>query len=49
MNSKQGSRYIKIEWVMNLKNKILAHNGVITEDIDKKKPSIQTCPKMPIR
>jgi hypothetical protein len=27
-----------------LKNKILAYNGIITEGMEKKKSSIQTCP-----
>ena len=45
MNSKQGSRYIKTRMGNELKNKILAYNGIITEDVDKKKPSTQTCPR----
>ncbi len=28
-----------------LKNKILEYNGIITEDIHKKKPSIANCPR----
>ena len=45
MNSKQGSRYIKSRMGNELKNKILAYNGIITEEIEKKKPSVQTCPR----
>jgi len=45
MNSKQGSRYIKSRMGNELKNKILAYNGIVTEDVEKKKPSTQTCPR----
>ncbi len=45
MNSKQGSRYIKSRMGNELKNKILAYNGIITEEIEKKKPTAQTCPR----
>ncbi len=38
MNSKQGSRYIKRRMGNELKNKILEYNGIITEEIQKKKP-----------
>jgi hypothetical protein len=40
MNSKQGSCYIKKRMGNELKNKILEHNGIITEEIHKKKPPI---------
>jgi integrase/recombinase XerD len=45
MNSKQGSRYIKTRMGNELKNKILEHNGIITEKEFIKKPSIQSCPR----
>ena len=45
MNSKQGSRYIKKRMGDELKNKILEHNGIITEKEFIKRPSIQSCPR----
>lgn len=45
MNSKQGSRYIKKRMGNELKNKILEYNGIISEDIHKKRPSIANCPR----
>ena len=45
MNSRQGSRYIKTRMGNELKNKILAYNGIITEETIKKKSSIQSCPR----
>jgi transcription initiation factor IIE alpha subunit len=47
MNSKQGSRYIKRRMGNDLKNQILVHNGIITEEaaITQRKPSILTCPR----
>ena len=42
MNSKQGSSYIKSRMGNELKNKIFEYNGIITEEREKKKPSIQT-------
>ena len=45
MNSKQGSRYIKRRMGNELKNKILEYNGIIAEDIPKKRPSISNCPR----
>jgi len=45
MNSRQGSRYIKTRMGNELKNKILAYNGIISENEIVKKPSILTCPR----
>lgn len=45
MNSRQGSRYIKTRMGNELKNKILEYNGIISEEIPKKKPSVLNCPK----
>ena len=45
MNSKQGSRYIKKRMGNELKNKILEHNGIISEEIPKRKPSVANCPR----
>lgn len=45
MNSKQGSRYIKKRMGDELKNKILEHNGIVSEKEFIKKPSIQSCPR----
>jgi hypothetical protein len=45
MNSKQGSRYIKRRMGNELKNKILEYNGIITEEIQKKKPLQSICPR----
>jgi hypothetical protein len=45
MNSKQGSRYIKRRMGNELKNRILEYNGVITEEIQKKKPLVSNCPR----
>jgi integrase/recombinase XerD len=45
MNSKQGSRYIKTRMGDELKNKILEHNGIISEEMGKKKPSVSNCPR----
>lgn len=45
MNSRQGSRYIKTRMRNELKNKILAHNGIISENEIIKKPSVSTCPR----
>jgi integrase/recombinase XerD len=45
MNSKQGSRYIKRRMGNDLKNQILVHNGIITEEsaIAERKPSVLSC------
>jgi hypothetical protein len=47
MNSKQGSRYIKRRMGNDLKNQILVHNGIITEEaaVMQRKPSILSCPR----
>jgi hypothetical protein len=47
MNSKQGSRYIKRRMGNDLKNQILVHNGIITEEaaIMQRKPSVLNCPR----
>jgi integrase/recombinase XerD len=45
MNSKQGSRYIKRRMGNDLKQKILAQNGIISEQELEKKPSILNCPR----
>ena len=43
MNSKQGTRYIKRRMGDELKNKILARNGIKTEEIFKQKHAIHLC------
>jgi integrase/recombinase XerD len=50
MNSKQGSRYIKGRMGNDLKNQILVHNGIITEEaaIMQRKSSVSTCPRCSI-
>ena len=45
MNSRQGSRYIKTRMGNELKNRILEYNGIISEEIPKKKPSVANCPR----
>jgi integrase/recombinase XerD len=45
MNSRQGSRYIKTRMGNELKHKILAYNGIISENEMIKKPSVLTCPR----
>ena len=45
MNSKQGTRYIKNRMGNELKNKILAYNGIIQENEIIKKSTILTCPR----
>ena len=45
MNSKQGSRYIKRRMGNDLKQKILAQNGIISEQQIERKPSILSCPR----
>jgi integrase/recombinase XerD len=45
MNSKQGSRYIKSRMGNDLKQKILAHNGIVSPDELQKSPSVLTCPR----
>jgi hypothetical protein len=45
MNSKQGSRYIKRRMGNDLKQKILAYNGIISIEELQKKPSILNCPR----
>ena len=47
MNSKQGSRYIKGRMGNDLKNQILVHNGIITEEaaVMQRKPSVLNCPR----
>jgi len=47
MNSKQGSRYIKRRMGEDLKNQILVHNGIISEEYaaTQRKPSILNCPR----
>jgi hypothetical protein len=47
INSKQGARYIKRRMGNDLKNQILVHNGIITEEaaIMQRKPSVSTCPR----
>jgi hypothetical protein len=47
MNSKQGSRYIKRRMGNDLKNQILVHNGIITDEaaVMQRKPSVLTCPR----
>jgi len=43
MNSKQPSRYIKTRLSDNLKNTILVHNGIISENEGRSKPTILEC------
>jgi integrase/recombinase XerD len=45
MNSKQGSRYIKRRMGDDLKNQILARNGIISEEsvAAQRKPSVLSC------
>ncbi|MDF2737177.1 MAG: Integrase [Nitrososphaeraceae archaeon] len=43
MNSKQGARYIKRRMGEDLKNQILARNGIISEVETKQKPSVHLC------
>jgi integrase/recombinase XerD len=45
MNSKQGARYIKTRMGNDLKQKILAENGIFSEQDKVKKPSILNCPR----
>ena len=45
MNSKQPSRYIKSRMGNDLKQKILIHNGIISEGDGKSKPSVADCPR----
>lgn len=45
MNSKQGARYIKRRMGNDLKQKILEHNGIITTNEIRNKPSILNCPR----
>jgi hypothetical protein len=45
MNSKQGSRYIKMRMGNDLKQKILVQNGIISEQQIDRKPSILNCPR----
>jgi hypothetical protein len=45
INSRQGSRYIKRRMGNDLKEKILIHNGIISENEIKKKESILNCPR----
>jgi hypothetical protein len=45
MNSRQGSRYIKTRMGNELKNKILEYNGIISEEMPKKKLSVLNCPR----
>ena len=40
MNSKQSSRYIKRRMGNELKGKILEYNGIISEEIERKKPAL---------
>ena len=45
MNSKQGTRYIKNRLGNDLKEKILQYNGIISENVGKKKTSVIDCPR----
>jgi len=47
MNSKQASRYIKGRMGNDLKNQILAHEGIITEEaaVMQRKPPVLNCPR----
>lgn len=45
MNSKQGARYIKNRMGADLKQRILVHNGIITPEEPKNRPSVLNCPR----
>ena len=45
MNSRQGVRYIKNRMGNDLKQKILAHNGITTSEDLKSRPSVLACPR----
>jgi integrase/recombinase XerD len=45
MNSKQPSRYIKKKMGQDLKNRILAQNGIVPDLDLKKKPPVISCPR----
>jgi len=45
MNSKQGSRYIKRRMGNDLKQKILAYNGIVPPPEIERKPSVISCPR----
>lgn len=45
MNSKQGNRYIKRRMGNDLKQKILAYNGIISTGESQSKPSVLSCPR----
>jgi hypothetical protein len=45
MNSKQGARYIKKRMGNDLKQKILAYNGITLPDDMIRKPSVIPCPR----
>ena len=45
MNSKQGTRYIKRRMGNDLKQKILAYNGIIPSEELERIPSILNCPR----
>ena len=45
MNSRQVARYVKPKMGVELKNKILLHDGIINDVQAKPKPSILNCPK----
>lgn len=45
MNSRQSARYIKTRMGNELKNKILEYNGIFSDEMQKKIPSISTCPR----
>ena len=45
MNSKQGTRYIKRRMGNDLKQKILAYNGIIPSEELERKPTILNCPR----
>ncbi len=45
MNSKQGTRYIKRRMGNDLKQKILAYNGIIPSEELERKPIILNCPR----
>lgn len=45
MNSKQGARYIKRRMGKDLKQKILAYNGIVPPPEIERKPSVISCPR----
>lgn len=45
MNSHQPARYLKKKWSRDMKSTILEHNGIITEEVAKRRKPIMDCPR----